>query len=159
MTDRDRLIDLHTKAHNMTDKKLTDSEMERLYASQCSSVEWCKGYNNAVEKANVIINRLQAENEQYKDYTAKWMEKCDDLQAENERLKSMNQAKLDMIHDLREENEWYIEIIQTTKAEAYKEFAERLKLTFPKDDFLRSTKRISEDIDNLLKELVGETDV
>jgi hypothetical protein len=42
------------------------------------------------------------------------------------------------------------------KAEAIKEFAERLKGTFPKDDFLRSTKRISEDIDNLVKEMVGD---
>ena len=46
--------------------------------------------------------------------------------------------------------------IQIAKEEATKEFAERLKGTFPQDDFLRSTKRISEDIDNILKEMVGE---
>ena len=46
------------------------------------------------------------------------------------------------------------------KAEAYKEFAERLKEKYPwKDDYLYSTKRISEDIDNLLKEMVGDKNV
>ena len=39
--------------------------------------------------------------------------------------------------------------------EAEVERFKKLKGTFPKDDFLRSTKRISEDIDNLLKEMVG----
>lgn len=47
--------------------------------------------------------------------------------------------------------------IKSIKAEAIKEFAERLKGTFPQDDFLRSTKRISADIDNLVKEMVGDT--
>ena len=46
--------------------------------------------------------------------------------------------------------------VEKAKIEAYKLFAERLKETFPKDDFLRSTKRVAEDIDNLLKEMVGE---
>lgn len=45
-------------------------------------------------------------------------------QAEIERLKSMNQAKLDTIHDLQEE-------LSTAKAEAIKEFAERLKCRLP----------------------------
>ena len=67
------------------------------------------------------------------------------LQAENERLKKESEIFADI-------GKMYSEI----KAEAYKEFAERLKETFPKDDFLRSTKQISKDIDNLLKEKVGE---
>ncbi|MBQ2297857.1 MAG: hypothetical protein II278_00570, partial [Bacteroidaceae bacterium] len=42
--------------------------------------------------------------------------------AELERLLSMNQAKLDMIHDLQTD-------LETAKAEAIKEFADRLKVT------------------------------
>lgn len=48
--------------------------------------------------------------------------------------------------------------VAETRNEAIKEFAERLKKTFPQDDFLRSTKRISEDIDNLVKEMVGDAE-
>ena len=96
-----------------------------------------------------LINRLQARVEYYKKNRNKYQDdvmylskQLDNLQAENERLKKG----------------WRADVILTAnaKAEAYKEFAERLKKTFPKDDFLRSTKRIAEDIDNLLKELVGE---
>lgn len=46
----------------------------------------------------------------------------------------------------------YNKLIDDISAEARKEFAERLKGTFPQDDSLHSTKKISEDIDNLFKE-------
>ena len=72
---------------------------------------------------------------------------------------------LDLINRLQndlaisqKETKRYATGYKTAKTEAYKEFAERLKRTFPKDDFLRSTKQISKQIDNLLKEMVGDND-
>ena len=47
-------------------------------------------------------------------------------------------------------------IEKTAKAEAIKEFAERLKEKYPwKEDYLYSTRRTVENIDNLVKEMVG----
>ncbi len=111
-------------------------------------------------------------------------ELIDKQQAEIERLKSMNQAKLDCIHDLQKENEkltnevdslkkqmeWLTGYNQNlmsantalsgeifiAKSEAYKEFAERLKSYL----LLNEKEKISvitfEDVEKLLKELVGE---
>ena len=73
--------------------------------------------------------------------------------AEHERLeKALRQT----LTDIREAKVLVANDIKTAKAEAYKEFAERLKETFPEIDWLRSTQRISEDIDNILKEMIGE---
>lgn len=91
--------------------------------------------------------------------------------AEIERLQSMNQSKLDMIHDLRAEIERLqgfadnmeycanhaLDDLEKEKNEAIKEFAERLKETKFKigNDFVI----YAENIDNLVKEMVGEHDV
>ena len=94
---------------------------------------------------------------------------------EIERLKSMNQAKLDCIHDLQKENEILSRNADTAfqdglnerrdlfapeiKAEAIKEFAERLKeKSFKTIRNYGLTKDVVEvcDIDNLVKEMVGD---
>ena len=99
-------------------------------------------------------------------------------QAEIERLKSMNQAKLDCIYDLQRENEILSRNADTAfqdglnekrdlfepeiRAEAYKEFAETLKLHkrrmrgFDLNEEFWDYAVLVECIDNLLKELVGE---
>lgn len=108
-------------------------------------------------------------------------------QRENiERLQSMNRAKLDTIHDLQVEieklkkevedkerayndefclrKEWQskcrelFQEKQTTKAEAYKEFAERLNEKAQIADCFDSYNMVvgTHFIDNLLKEMVGE---
>ena len=71
----------------------------------------------------------------------------DRLQAENERLK----ATVDSFNDI---GKLYSEI----KAEAYKEFAERLKIFVIPQKANGYTREIvlKRDIDNLLKKLVGE---
>ena len=87
-------------------------------------------------------------------------------QAEIIRLQSMNQAKLDTIHDLQVEieqwkeeankyqNLWCMAVddIEKAKSEAYKEFARRLKCGVPQET---GVIRCS-DIDNLVKEMVGD---
>ena len=120
--------------------------------------------NKNLEERNVILrgtlDRLQAENERLEKELE--TEKNQVIRLENQigRLLSMNQAKLDTIHDLQEENNWYNETLNTIKAEAYKEFAERLKTImyenyqkFDEQPYPIATISI---INNLLKELVGD---
>lgn len=90
-------------------------------------------------------------------------------QAEIERLKAMNQSKLDTIHDLQTEIESlkieneslrsaahsYKLHYNEARAEAVKEFAERLK---GKIDVVYSIKHLQDNIDNLVKEMVGDTE-
>lgn len=89
-----------------------------------------EGYENNLDKAVALIE---------------WQKQ------EIERLQSMNQAKLDMIHDIRAE-------LETAKAEAIKEFAERLKgllslnVKVSNEDYLD----ISEDIDYLVETTTKE---
>ena len=64
--------------------------------------------------------------------------KCDDLQAENELLNMT------------------LKVTGQIKAEAYKEFAERLKAKLYIDDDNFNPIVTETDIDNILKELVGE---
>jgi predicted nucleic acid-binding Zn-ribbon protein len=75
------------------------------------------------EKLQAKIERLNKELETEKNQVIR-------LENQVGRLLSMNQAKLDTIHDLQEENNWYNETLNTTKAKAYKEFAEKIDKEF-----------------------------
>jgi FtsZ-binding cell division protein ZapB len=106
-----------------------------------------------------IINRLQADKEYYKKNRDKYQDdvmflskQCDELQAENERLQKHIQEGIDLAKQIPE-------MVATAQAEAIKEFAERLK---EKKKSINITIGLDyevcfvSDIDNLLKELVGE---
>lgn len=95
----------------------------------------------------------------------------EEAQAEIVRLQSMNQAKLDTIHDLqaeierlqKEKDEYaylYDKHINTAfshiKSESYKEFAERLKQFLLLNREGEMSVITFENIDNLLKEMVGD---
>ena len=87
-------------------------------------------------------------------------------QAEIERLKNcvksedevMDIAKRTMEPLVKEITREQIDIaVKLAKTEAIKEFAERLKEKYPwKGDYLYSTRRTVENIDNLVKKMVGE---
>lgn len=97
-------------------------------------------------------------------------------QAEIVRLKSMNQAKLDAIHDLQAQNEILSRNADTAfqeglnerrdlfepeiKAEAVKEFAEKLKsLIYINTNLLvYQCEEVESVIDGIVKEMVGETE-
>lgn len=154
------------KVATMPDKKLTDNEIVK--ALECCVLakhicpHTCPMLKNKECLASLrkyaldIINRLQAENENYSKNNQQMTKDILDLykaleqaKAKNERLKEVNDSFTDI-------GKLYSEI----KAEAYKEFAERLKekITeeynyFEEQEYPRA--RIK-DIDNLLKELVGE---
>lgn len=111
-----------------------------------------------------LINRLQAENERLKDLYEKsayeremFLNELTDAKAENERLEKIRQEQGKRIDDLRGVKYEQIEVIHnlkqeliTAKAEAYKEFAERLKENLIEKSIVYMA------IDNLLKELVNE---
>lgn len=114
----------------MDGKKLTDSEITIKALKELLEVMLCEGDLQRVSTIShtiEYINRLQAENERFK-----------------------NSWEADVVSA----------IISGAKAEAYKEFAERLKKNitdmynyYEEQEYPRA--RIT-DIDNLLKELVGE---
>lgn len=97
-------------------------------------------------KAYDEINRLQAENEGLKTLNSK-------LEAENYSFKVKERENpLEMALLIDEQAEQ----IKTAKAEAYKEFAERFKKKLSQKYTTSLWKVYCEEIDNLLKELVGE---
>lgn len=83
-------------------------------------------------------------------------------EAEIEKLKAMVNAELDTIHSLGDDYERVLEeepiLIQKAKAEAVKEFAERVKdMTILSTLNTIGAKMVEiDDIDNLVKEMVGE---
>lgn len=130
---------------------MTDSEILK-------ALEYCNADRNECDKCAL---QEECESNPFYSTIAKYaLDLLKRRQAEIERLKSMNQAKLDCIHDLQSENEILSRNADTAfqdglnerrdlfepeiKAEACKEFAEKLK------------ESIKDDIDNLFKEMIGE---
>lgn len=157
----------------MTDKKFTDKEIIRNY-------EWCIGCTSDRCRECTMDEEGFCE-EELQDLV---LELINRQKAEIERLKSMNQAKLDCIHDLQKEDEkltnevdslkkqmeWLTgynqnlmsantalsEEIFIAKIEAYKEFAEKLKSYLLLNEKGKNSVITFEDVEKLLKELVGE---
>ena len=95
---------------------MTDNEMSFISVSHGVSSDFCKGYNEAVAKANEIINGQQAE-----------------------------------IERLKIEKDNLIRTYAECQAKVVKEFAEGLK-----GDSNGWIEISVDDIDNLVKEMVGE---
>ena len=132
---------------------MTDNEIKKaleccVKAPFCSDKTDCpyKGVEDCVKRHTLdaldLINRLQTENERLKNaYKQVAWER--DIFAE------------DMKEEIKKDCSYLMLDIKTIKAEAYKEFAERLKQVFwskAECDFL-----IRGIVDNLLKELVGDS--
>ena len=137
----------------MPDKKLTDNEIK-------SNLEWLKTVGDKIGSVTIgkefiptviaYINRLQAKVEKCEKVEHFADKTIATLQAENERLKYCNEVNISSIGTLHEQ-------LKTTKAEAYKEFAERLKdSTGYYDEIIKDVVYTEEEIDNLLKEMIGE---
>lgn len=141
----------------MPDNKLTDSEiMEAL--KHCANGEHCRfccfrGITGTVSDCSKnfldLINHLQAENERLKA-------KCENTQigynfAEDE-IKNLKKDKYKLQKALNQSEDYRVIV----KAEAYKEFADRLETKlFIADDNLNPVVTKAE-IDGAYKELVGE---
>lgn len=137
---------------------MTDNEIKKALEICASDNLGCEDGCPYVTKSNScslkkdtldLINRLQAENLKLLSNLTSLQNDLTDAEAENERLKKSNEMFADI-------GKLYSEI----KAEAYKEFAERLKIEYAKDLYSVSKETgyfvNRADIDNLLKEMVGE---
>ena len=158
----------------MPDKKLTDSEIVKALECcisdkddvclECPLQNDCfanaDGNSEVKELALDLINRLQADRDNYKQIAEnqqkiildkafenkRLKEKVESLQAENERLKKVSDIRLECLGRSRAK----------AKAEAYKECIEKVKALFPSDNEPYQYCEIHEGADNILKELVGE---
>ena len=133
---------------------LTDKEIKKVledfikYSDYAEDIEVGKNALDLINRQDQTIAILQSENES--------------LKAEVERLKNAYKQCAwerdifaeDMKEEIKKDCSYLMLDIKTIKAEAYKEFAERLKNEFPKM-LNRSESAFSYLIDNLLNELVG----
>ena len=118
----------------MPDKKLTDSEIIKALEEHYKQVD--KGYSDHLAYGG----KGDEHEEKYIDMLSSVFDLINRLQAENERLKA----------EIKFSDYLEYETTNQIKAEAYKEFAERLKEWFCKES------EVYKLIDNLLKEMVGE---
>lgn len=137
----------------MADKKLTDSAVIETFEKIIDILrktevvvlqkEPIDDLIFHIQRALDLINRLQAENERLKA-------KCENTQV------GYNFLKADF-EETEKRNRDLVCAFQSYKAEAYKEFAERLKEKYGYYDWKNKTIVYLEyEVDNLLKELVGE---
>ena len=138
-------------------KNLTDNEIKKAL-EQCETQKSCSDcpyfekigckkhlYQNALD----LINRLQAENKEWKTLVEVGELQYRKQKAEVEDLEKKLKKQIQSKRLVRKQ----------AKAEAYKEFAERLKekiiAEYNEYDEQEYPRARIEDIDNLLKELVG----
>ena len=153
----------------MTDNKLKDNEI--IKALKCVPKD-VSGYiideNNKMklvynEDVIDLINRQQGEIEKLEisdaskeECTIKQHGKIKELKAEVERLKERNKI-LDLNRRMALlEKEPLYDKIKTAKAEAVKEFAERLKDSFFDNGYESPDIDFDYFVDNLVKEMVGD---
>ena len=123
---------------------MTDNEIKK--ALECCTT---KGANCKGCPAFVKVDRSNC-----KKYFRGAIDLINRLQAENERLKEVNEKLLIDFNGLSG-------FIHRVKAAAYKEFAERLKernvsIYEYNEKIISAIPLTKEDIDNLLKEMIGE---
>ena len=149
----------------MNDKKLTDSEIKK--ALECCGRESCFGcpYHGKCHQGNPMITDAL-------DLITRQQAKIDNLKVENQSLRSAAnslkmhyeeaQAEIERLNKVYQSNQQLINALNKSyflaKTEAYKEFAERLKYFIipQKADGYTREIILKRDIDNLVKEMVGE---
>ena len=140
----------------MTDNKLTDNEIIKaleIYIA-CYGREIRVDDNVRIGDIYDLINRLQAENERLEKVVEYKQGIIDVLFTDNAKLLGKQSgiqitAATNILRDMEL-------ILETAKAEAYKECIEKVKALFPSDNEPYQYWEIHEGADNLLKELVGE---
>jgi hypothetical protein len=132
-----------------------DDGCEKGCPLQGKCISPIRGSEQIMQNALDLINRLQEENERLNFVRTKDQMR---YQEKTSRQAETNCALYDL-HDkaIKEVKELEVKL-KTAKSEAYKEFAERLKEKYGYYDWENKCIVYPEDeIDNLLKELVGET--
>ena len=139
--------------------KLTDSEIVKAL-EQCEIQQTCSycpyfeklGCKKRLYKDTLnLINRLQEENKRSKADVGT-------LESKMITLNALIEMKNDTIANQFKVTDELERQLKTAKAEAYKEFAERLKKEAFKINYCGSSYNVvdTDDINNLLKEMVGE---
>ena len=130
---------------------MTDNEIIKALEYRCSDYE-CRDlvfYRNILD----LINRLQSKNKAYKHYYNECLKDLKNAHADIDRFENLYTEYLEKSEDLERQ-------LKTAKAEAYKEFAERLKekTSCAKDVFDYTEKLVVdvEEIDNLIKEMTEQ---
>ena len=144
---------------------MTENEIIKALENEVKSAEYvdsyyCDGVDLTLIKSAVdLINRLQAENINLKGHLEQLKSRYDNARTEIERLKgisvSSSKDPMDFCGVLCDYAE---ELIDKTKSEAYKEFAERLNEEAQIADCFDSYNMVvgTHFIDNLLKEMIDE---
>ena len=137
--------------------KLTDAEVKKaleeyIEFSDFEYTEYTSIRIDVLQNALDLINRREGENKKNENIIRIADKTIATLQAENESLK----AEVERLKANEEMAEGYADaLVEMTKAEAYKEFAEKIK---EKTKWLFSSVSINNEIDNLLNELEGDGD-
>lgn len=151
--------------------KISDNEIIKALERLKNTKDYLKEqYQEQVKKCpypelKPIAKQTYEDNKKAFDIAIKAIEEFNRLQAEKQKLEIELQAMRGAANSYKAENKrlkkgWKADVILTAnaKAEAYKEFAERLKESYDdySDHSSLTVKMFCYDIDNLLKELVGE---
>lgn len=172
----------------MPDRKLTNNEIIKALecCKNCESCDYettdcplgkemeCRSI--LAEYALDLINRLQAEKQDLEIELKAMRGSSNSYKAENERLKNTIAVFTNNAADFANEIDRHKKdkedafqfaadivnaekiVVAQAKAEAYKEFADRLKIMFRNGDEVSYYEwLIHYEVDNLLKELVGDT--
>jgi hypothetical protein len=164
----------------MTDKKLTDvtdnnvgkitdEEIKKALECCCENnvcnecpLDYLTFSSECASKLSInaldLINRQKAEIERLTTLAELGNKRANDYRVMRDRAVKA-EKEIERLMQIIEDKGGLI-LIEYAKSEAYKEFAERLKIIM-RDRYLNSDMRYSmfvtpEDIDNLLKEMVGE---
>lgn len=152
----------------MPDKKPTDNEIVKAFGEMVERGFEAISYVDKNKSVNVITitDILDLINRQ-KEY----IKKCDNLERIADKTIETQKAEIEDIkflyENLKEEHLEIIKAIKHTKSEAYKEFAEKLeeriavhllknKSNQYAEGFADALDGVNGEIDNLLKELIGE---
>lgn len=138
----------------MTDKKLTDEEIIKR-------LERCVKRGNRNYDTDIVldlINRQKAENEMLKKRISDKKHALFEQHEYTAELQQTLETKCDDCDNIRLSRPEYWKAIKAAKAEAYKEFAERIRECCNSNDDLSADAWISitTDIACVLKEMVGE---
>lgn len=149
----------------MSDKKLTDEEIIKVleccaYNDGCERCQYSKQCDGAEHLINTLdlINRQKAENEMLKKKISDKKHALFEQQEYTAELQQTLETKCDDCDNIRLSRPEYWKAIKAAKAEAYKEFAERLKEKIWDVDCRVGYVQVVDmgDIDETLKEMVGK---
>lgn len=146
-------------------KELTDPDFDYIYHLYFEQKAEIERLTNKLEQREEMMANLGVELTTMRGAANSYKMHYEKAQAEIEKLQKHNEMVLENCRIFNKgveeaTNKRFLEAIDVVKTEAIKEFAERLKNEFVQEirvyNGYASVKGISKNIDNLVKEMVGE---